>query len=808
MAYNTTDNGLDLNFDVDPEERKRRLAMMAGLAGGAPITDVAAQQLDQRFAPIQQMIESPEEAARKRLGMQSTVAQPVQPTEAIMPGQPQMPDETSAETQRLLQQNQIAQGVPTQQPPTSVDLSPEAQQEIQKTAQQMAPTGPAVPTVEREQEQPTVAPTGAVNPNEVVQQVNQTMLPKAGEPVQVAGPTVVPPPPVPQWSQDITNAQGDLTKLHAIAGNNQYPEDARKLAGELTAKMYKGKIEEEKANNTINKAFTGQDPKAMNQVMSDLRKSTSEGSYLKAILYQRLGLGELAKEEQQKLGAGAKIGQSMIDGKQYTVEYDGQGGVKRAWNSEGVRMEDKELAKISAGGIKPGTHAFGFTGESVTIPQGDPNAGQEYRQRTNSITGQVENVISTGPNAGKIYTGSPGFVKSVQTAAAKIDYGLGADLYKKHSGNVLDMLKEYEMIKGPQSPEGRQAFLTQYGYNQTVNQPSLPGTPATGAPAGAVQPSQVTPQSNVVTNRPQPNVQTVQTVQGGAPVVSAPITTTATPGVGGRVAGGVSGQGISGMKAQQEIGVAGAKENIQVQGQRAQSFNKHIDETITPEAVNGDTVSSLRKQQFNLFNRPDVDPSKIFGIANGVGQAPGDQRWTMFRDVLLGKVSEPADEIRQRAAQLGLNPSEQSAVAEYAIANAEINAKTLKSTAGPGSVSDAEQAANRQRNVDVTKIPMLGGYNAMAQSQFNADLAKYKGDWSVNSKASNTAQLESEWRKEKQKITNSYIDIAKQRLDYISKNGNSSVAIKQGYTFYPVPTYDNVTNTWSIKKPLSEILGK
>jgi hypothetical protein len=211
----------------------------------------------------------------------------------------------------------------------------------------------------------------------------------------------------------------------------------------------------------------------------------------------------------------------------------------------------------------------------------------------------------------------------------------------------------------------------------------------------------------------------------------------------------------------------------------------------------------LRKQQFALFSRPGVDAAKIFGIANGAGQAPGDQRWTMFRDVLAGKVSEPADKIRERAAALGLNREEQSAVAEYAIANAEISAKTLRSTSGPGSVSDAEQAANRERNVDVTKIPMLGGYNSMAQSQFNGDLAKYKGDWSVDSRATNTAQLEKDWRKEKQRLTDTYIDLAKQRVDYIGKMGNTAAAIKQGYILYPVPEYDAATGTWKKTKPLT-----
>jgi hypothetical protein len=245
------------------------------------------------------------------------------------------------------------------------------------------------------------------------------------------------------------------------------------------------------------------------------------------------------------------------------------------------------------------------------------------------------------------------------------------------------------------------------------------------------------------------------------------------------------------------------KANIEIGTKRSESFNKHIDENITPDAVNGDSISSTRKQQFAIFDRPGVDAGKIFGIANGAGSAPGDQRWTMFRDILLGKVSEPADQIRQRAAALGLNREEQSAVAEYAIANADINSKTLKGTAGPGSVSEAEQKINQARNVDPTLVPMLGGYNAMAQSQFNGDLARYKGDWATsNTSAANTAQLEKEWRKEKEKYTKIYADTAKQRIEYIAGMGNTPAAIKEGYRRFPVPQYDSITESWIKKKPI------
>ena len=50
--YNQYDNGLDLNFETDPEERKRRLARMAGITGSENFGDIAGKMIDNRLAPI------------------------------------------------------------------------------------------------------------------------------------------------------------------------------------------------------------------------------------------------------------------------------------------------------------------------------------------------------------------------------------------------------------------------------------------------------------------------------------------------------------------------------------------------------------------------------------------------------------------------------------------------------------------------------------------------------------------------------------------------------------------------------------
>ena len=105
--------------------------------------------------------------------------------------------------------------------------------------------------------------------------------------------------------------------------------------------------------------------------------------------------------------------------------------------------------------------------------------------------------------------------------------------------------------------------------------------------------------------------------------------------------------------------------------------------------------------------------------------------------------------------------------------------------------------------MDPTKVPALAGYNAIAQSQFNGDQARYKGDWAASQKFENTLQLDKAWRKEQIRLNNIYGDIAQKRAEFINKNGNSTAAVKDGYKRYPIPEYDVSTERWIKTKPMN-----
>ena len=481
------------------DERKRRLMLAASVFTGMPLDQAAGQYLTNRVGQATdaaqqfgQMLSNPQQALQQRM---------------LGPVSPQDLEKQKAETITMPSKEA---NLPS---PVQVAQSERVATDVQR---------------------PPVIPVMAG-----LQQQAQQMQPTEE----------------PMWMREIREAQGDITKLHRIAGNDTYPDEARKLAGSLTNQLYARDTDTKKATETIEKFAQG-DQQAISTLLKDIKKP--EGSYLKAILYARLGLNELAKQEQDKLGQGErKYSPSMIDGQNYFVEYDSRGAPLRAWNNQGIAQKEDVVAKIAAGGIKLGTQAFGFTGEVGIVK--DPITGQdiEVRQRTNAITGQIENIIVTGPNAGKPYSGTAiPQSKSVSTAMAKMDYGLITDLQKRHGGNVLDALKDFQSVKGPLNDVERQQFLQLYGYGTTV-----PGR----APAAQPAPAPVPAQPAVSQPIPTQQGRVAQPVIPGAPV---------TPGVPTTAGRPILTQPIGQLQSQQRIGEKAQTERIQTQEEAIRAEQK------------------------------------------------------------------------------------------------------------------------------------------------------------------------------------------------------------------------------------------
>jgi len=395
-------------YEETEEERRKREADEAAAAGGPSFLNTVGQALSDRFDQkvanfnknvdaLGNAIADPQQAIADRLKSQIGIAQP-QPT--MTPAVPEQLLTTGLNAPKL----ETGTG-PTQIPP----------------GMPIAPEQLAVTTAPQVTQAPMPVPT------------NQPIAPGAAQPQPQATTAPTPAPAVqaaPQWQQDLASAQGDIGKYAAIASNPNNPQEAKTAAINAMQQAFAGKAKQDYVQDLVKKAGAG-DLMAQNELIRHMKPETERqkaaaateattGDYIRAYLYGRLGMDQVARQYQDKItGQNIKHESIQLNGHNYAVQIDPKTGkIASALDENGVPQEDFMLNKLQAGGAKFGSHAFGFTGGSLTIPEGQPNAGQEYRQRTNSINGTIENIITTGPNRGQVYEGAPGLEKRVETNAA------------------------------------------------------------------------------------------------------------------------------------------------------------------------------------------------------------------------------------------------------------------------------------------------------------------------------------------------------------------------------------------------------
>jgi len=500
-------------------------------------------------------------------------------------------------------------------------------------------------------------------------------------------------------------------------------------------------------------------------IANALKSKSEEGSYVKAVLYAQLGLKDLAAEEQQKLGAGRYFEMQTIgsgpNAEPVLIQKDKNGMPIYGITNSGQQLTTKELAVYAAPkGVEQSSEIY-----KNPYDKNGPAFYYERRPGQTAVFKEVGTGRVATPEEAKLLNkiGVAGTLEQQGTAAYNKG-AYGAAGRGAGEGLTPTTIAAQPGIQGQGAP--------------TVSGPAIPGQPGTQPvvrqPAPTTAPTTTAP---VVNNPSIPN----------------PFNQTATTTAPGG-------------------GIAQQKENIKTQGQRTESFNKIIDTEYREGAQKGEVISNNRKQQFDILNRVDPATGKgmaetISGLYNAANEHPGEQKWSIVRDIMAGKAL-PDNDASNRIAQLNLSPDAKSALQQFNSLNAQIASQTLRETAGPGSVSDAEQAANRARNVDLTKAPMLGAYNMMGQSQFTGDLHRYKADLAAGTNAPNATAFDRDFRKTQAELIKSYREVTEARLSYIDKNGGASNpnAIRQAYKLYPVPEYDPGTGEWKYTKPLSKIL--
>jgi hypothetical protein len=313
------DNRLQQNFGVDTNGNTKPLS-----------TTITYNDDGTQTVTNKHEVGPTEQAAPAAMPVAQPIAQPAMaaPTAPVAPAPVVAPTPAPAAPQPVMAQPAPAPQMEQPAPAPAAPVAPEAMPQPAPATQMAAPS------------------VGPVNPAAPVGPMPQ--LPQPGPAVNVAGPMQAMPEvaPAPAWQQQLTAAQGDPMKLAAFVGNPEHPEEARKVASELWQQQLTKNSEEGKANKLLASAAQG-DPKATNDLARHLRSRSDEGSYLKAILFNRLGLTDLAKEEQAKLSSGG-LESTMLNGSHYTVERNRAGGITRAWDTEGNLVGDKDIAKLNA----------------------------------------------------------------------------------------------------------------------------------------------------------------------------------------------------------------------------------------------------------------------------------------------------------------------------------------------------------------------------------------------------------------------------------------------------------------------------
>lgn len=793
--------GMDTDFQdfggetESQEERKRRLARMAGLITGqgesaGQVIENRFNQANERLQNFTQAFENPEEQLQKRLGVQQPVqqAQPVQapavPTEDLANKEVQS---TTVKTYGDGSQEEVVKKqIPAQQAVAAPQVPQEPVVQPQAVA---APQAPVQPEVTQAQPSMPVSP----------EQVAQTQLPQAGPGVQVAStqpgagvaeaaqaarPVSPPPaaqpapavtqPPAPQedqFQQQLIAARSEQDpakrrQMYAsLLANENVTEGNKALANRFIAEDYLKDRKMAEAEEKIAKAT----PNDLARYMNDRKE---EGSYLKAILFQRLGLTELAKQEQEKINPTLKF-ESATDaaGNKFTVERNKEGVITRAFDATGRTASQEQIANLSAAAMptqahllpqKSGSPVINSKGEMGTFMY-DPITRQNYvlvgseKRPTTGWTTMSQNIesvygaaqarkggeIAAETGVGQIPTAAPA-APATQQQVARLD------------GDIAGLQRE---INQPRNRgESEQAYQTR----QTVLNAEL---------------------------------QKAQQQRGQL------------VGTGGvQATGGVSGQGQrpgesylqykERLKREGELSTAAGKTDIDLQREERSNFLTYEEKEIIPKADAAGSIASTRKSQLKGPDGILANP-EIVGMMGGQGGV-ATEIGNIVRDLVTGAKTD--EELSQRVASLNLTQRQKDVLYNQIQLNRQIAPKTLKENAGAGSVSDAEQKANRDASINITKVPLYTAVTMLSKDQFDKDQTVARQAFrNSNPNLTTVRAFNDAWSKEKSRLDQEYNQIYEERAKYISKyyqDGKNPGAIVDAYKYYPVPEFNRQTGKW------------
>jgi len=604
---------------------------------------------------------------------------------------------------------------------------------------------------------------------------------------------------------DIADISRDPAKLFEYAGRDDVPREGRLMAAKL-AKQHMTKIEDrQKADDIIRKVQETGDSSDLERIM---RSKKEEGSYLKAILFSRLGLTKLAEEEQNKLGAGNKwmatVGPS---GERALIEYDAQGLPVSGLNEAGKQLGAKELAKFGiGGGMLKGTEVeAGIFKDPTGAVKGSyvlerRPGGSVYREvGTNRIATPEE-------SRALIKTGVQG---TLENQRARLLQEMNIKLQGKTEEEKMQILRPYNQM------------LVSNGYAAIdpsevgIRAPQIGGGAAAPAAPAAAEPAPAAPVNQAAIERATGDIAALQReIKSTAPketrrleILNAELAdaqrrlSAAGGGTGGVVAGRIpTGTTQRPTAMQMELGQAGAKgaqaANIELGKEERSNFLTYEEKEIIPKADAGGSIASTRKSQLKGPDGILANP-EIVGMMSGQGGTAAEVG-NIIRDLVTGARTD--EELSTRVAALGLTQRQKDVLYNQIQLNRQIAPKTLKENAGAGSVSDAEQKANRDAAINIARVPLYTAVTMLSKDQFEKDQQVARQAFrNANPSLTTVRSFNDAWGKEKARLDAEYNQIYAERAKYIAKyyqNGANPGAIVDAYRHYPVPEFNRQTGGW------------
>jgi len=597
-------------------------------------------------------------------------------------------------------------------------------------------------------------------------------------------PGIMPGQPAPEIDQTkvaigrYQQAQNDPISLIQLRSDETQPSWIRERAGNRVAEM----ITSENNKKAAEEALPKMTPNELAKVAVKKSEGNSVGDWLQYLLFKHVGLTDLANEKGEALGIGHKWeGVTAENGQSGMVRFGATGRPLEGIKDDGQAMSQQELISFaSAGGKKATKPDVSLQDVEATIN------GQSVKGRVVTTYDKNQKPTTRVESGGKYYDYNGNWKPvSIGTAAEKAEQSAAVKL----------------RYAGPTSyTEAGAKAAGEFNFNNGTNigyASQAPGSPLVDLNTGRL----VKQDANGV----------IQATQSG------------TPGAAPAPVGNVS----TGRQTPADILSARERQKAEEKvtrevGEAEQKKFLESKQAIGESSNGGQAIGNARRQQLDLIKN---NPS-ILNIMNGTG-TQFDQARNIITRIATGAYSDDNKEaLYVDIKNSGMGQAEQAALRDFANLNTGINAKTLKANSGAGSISNAEQQANKDANIgNVDRIPAYASLAGLHRSQFSGDLAASKQLFlDKNPQFKTDSQFNTAWQKEESNLLKGYQGIAKARFEVMGKPPAADASkealaaykdrVFRAFEAYPAPQFDSNTGTWNYqtanakRAAMKQILGQ